>query len=323
MSTLTLTRRGATTLLLTALLAACGGGGGDDDGLPPGVTGDLTAGGLPAAGNTAAGTALGSADAVFLFVGADAVAPLSAGARPLAIARASVQRLTERRATAAAADRRVDTLATETFVEPCTGGGNLTYVETFASAQTVTPGDTLSVTANSCVADGQTFTGSFLITVVSYAPTSTAVQASFTLNFNNFGSTLLRLNGSTAVNSAFTQTSDAVTLRFQGLTATFDGGTIEWRHTVAYSASTTQAPQVSFSGLVFAGNGFVLLTQVMPFTLNTVTGFPNGGILQLTGANGGRVRLIAGNTRFAYQFFAPGNSGGTPDATAVGRIYGS
>lgn len=324
LSKLSPTRRGATTFLLTALLAACGGGGGGDDGPPAGVTADLSAGSYEAASTTAAGTTLGSLDAVALFAGDGAVAAASAGARPLAISRAAVQRLMPSRATIAATDRRVGTLAVTTSTEACPGGGSLTTaVDDADDSETLTANDTVRVTANNCVIEGETLTGSFQITVVRVVVSSSSEAATFTLAFNNFGSTLLRLNGSTSVDAAYTSTSEAVTLRYQGLTASFDGGSIEWRHTVAYSASSSQAPQVSFSGLIDVGNGFVALRQVSPFTLNASTGYPNAGILELTGANGGRVRLVAGSARFTFQFFAPGNAGATPDVSVPGRVYGS
>lgn len=311
---MTLARRGAMSLLLTAALAACGGGGGGDD-LPAGVTGDLTSGNYAAAGNTAAGTTINSLDAISLFLDDGSAAATSARSR------AAVQRLTQRRLTAAtAADRREGALAIEVTTEACEGGGSLTYTDDYATASTVTPGDTLSVVANNCVVDGETVTGSFLITVVRYVLSSTAVDAGFTLAFNNFGSTTERLNGSANIDVAATQTREVVTLRYQGLTATFDGASVEWRHTVEYSASTTQAPQVVLSGLVQVGSGFVALRQVSPYTL-AQTGYPSAGILELTGANGGRVRLVAGSTRFHTQFFAPGNSGSTPDASTPGRLY--
>lgn len=50
-------------------------------------------------------------------------------------------------------------------------------------------------------------------------------------------------------------------------------------------------------------------------------GDPVSGVLQITGVNGGRVRIVAGSTRFNYEFYAPANSGSTPDATAAGLAY--
>lgn len=322
-SKLSLTRRGATTFLLTALLAACGGGGGGDDGPPAGVTGNLTAGAYAAASDSAADTTLGSMDTLLLFV--DSASPAAASARATAFgqSRNGVQRLTERRAAAAgAADRRVGTLAVETVVEPC-DTGTLTITISYATENVTTPGDFIRIASNNCVFEGEALSGSYTTTVTRYSESSTALSAGFTLAFNNFGSTTESLNGSAAVSLQATPTSEAVSIQYQGLTATFGSASVEWQHTVSFSASSTQAPQAAFSGLIFAGNGFVSLLQVSPFTLDINTGYPTGGILQLTGANDGRVRLVAGSTRFTYQFFAPGNSGATPDASVPGRAYGS
>ena len=66
-------------------------------------------------------------------------------------------------------------------------------------------------------------------------------------------------------------------------------------------------------------NGFISLQQVTPFVITT--GYPAGGLLRITDAQGDRVDISADGTRFHYAYFAAGNNSGAPNATADGPVF--
>lgn len=312
---------------LCALLVACGGGGGDGGGGsssapqqpagPNAATANITSADFVGQSDGAARSAKSSFNSLS-FIGGGSVQVNASTGRAEAF-QTTTQRLAASRLLARSNPDRAYTLAVRTETQPCDSGSLLLTINE-ASAAVNTVGDSVVVTSQNCVIGGQPVSGSLRLVLNAYSENASSASGAIGLTFTGFGVPALTLNGSVAATFSANVSGETLHLAFQGLTATASGTTLQWFHAVddTYSASSG-AETVSFSGFVGVNGGTVRFDQVTPFVL--VGGDPVSGTLQITGANGGRVRIVAGSTRFSYEFYAAGNSGSTPDATAPGLAY--
>lgn len=318
----------STAGVLCAVLVACGGGGGDGGGAgggsqqpatPNAATANIGSADYVATSDAASRSALSSFNSLSLLTGNGSV--VGASATRAQAFQTTTQRLAVARllARSTAGDDRAFTLAVRTVTQPCDSGSLLLTIDE-ASATANTVGDSITVTSQNCVVSGQPVSGSLRLTLTAYAASQTAASGAVTLAFNAFGVPALSLSGSVAGQFAENANGGTVRLSFQGLSASAGGNSTQWFHTVDYAYSVASgAETVAFSGVVGVNGGYVRFDQVTPVVL--VGGDPVSGVLQITGANGARVRISAGSTRFDYAYFAPGNTGSTPDATASGLAY--
>jgi hypothetical protein len=288
-------------------LVACGGGGGggggdDGAGLPTQATGRFES-------STYATTTDDAVMAVSGSLASDALIPVAAassGSGTAAAPQASLLAMT-RDAARRAVERGVlvRPQATERYsdIESC-DSGQIDFVLDYASADTVTPGDFLQMSFQSCVIAGETFTGSARFTVRSYSANSASESVSFDIAFQQFGSVSLRLHGGAQIIVSATSTSETVRLSFLGLTATTPDGSRSWYHTTE-SVWSGSNETLRLSGFVQAGGQFYELTQLTPFSVDSA-GRPVSGRLRLTDAQGARVEVEATATRFVYTYYAPG-----------------
>jgi hypothetical protein len=79
-------------------------------------------------------------------------------------------------------------------------------------------------------------------------------------------------------------------------------------------------PTVSLSGNVNLSGHNYALSQPAPFVLSG-SGLASGTLQIREAAFGERVLLRADSGHFTYQYFAPGNTGNTPDHSSVGLAY--
>lgn len=312
--------------VLSATLLACGGGGGDSGSAaaagPSAATADINSTGYAGTADGAARSTLAGFSSLALFTGSGGVVTAAASTRALAfdatVQRLAMGKLIERSQTQAA--DRVKALALTTTTQAC-DSGSLLFSINEANATAPTPGDSITVTSQNCVVAAQTVSGSVKLTLSTYSATATTSSGTADVVFTGFGIPALSLTGNVGAQFAEDASNLTVKLGYQGLTvAAANAAPVQWFHTVDYSLDlATGSATVAFSGLVGVADGYVRLDQFAPFTLSS--GQPSGGTLQLTGANGARVRIIAGTTRFTYAFYAAGNSGTTADATAQGLVY--
>ena len=304
--------------LVSAGLLACGGGGGTAP--PAGPTANITSTDYAASGDSASNATLsGLASLAVLDAGATAGVQ-SSNSRAEAF-NASVQRLSMQKLVARAKSptaQRAQALAVSTSSTPC-DSGSLLFTFNEASFDTGTPGDTIHISSQNCVMVGEPVAGSLLATLTSFTSSATSESGGLTFVFSNFGVPGLSLNGNANVTFAFEPSTTTVTLVNQGLAVTVDNAApVQWFHTVSFVANAAGS-SISLSGLAGVSGGTVQFDQLTPFTLSM--GQPSSGVLQLTGANGARVKIVAGAANFSYEYFAAGNSSSTPDATSAGLAF--
>lgn len=299
--------------LVMAALVACGGGGGDG-GSTPAATGDFTAAGYAA-------TTEGVVVSVMTALNFD---PTAGGSLPLGTASAQAlgvsgalpsgrfERLLADRALSRSAG--VQAQATQTTTEPCSGGGQLVFVTSFANADAVTRGDRVDVSSNGCVENGLPVTGTMSLVVSSYSESASAVSAALTVTANAFGSSELRVNGAMTMSISATQNQAVLTLAYQAMSAQTPTVTYQWDHSLSFT--TTQAQEtLAFGGLAHGANGATYaLRQDVPFVL-TGTGVPSAGQLSIIDKDGDRVQVNVEPGGFTYTYFTAGSN--TPVAGPV------
>lgn len=318
------------TVALAAMalaLAACGGGGGggssdDTPAGPQAATADISGANYTDSADGAAAATTSGLRNLALFTDGSVVAGAAAGRATAAAGgaqRLAMGKLLSRNQTQTSG--RAQALAVFSDSEPCSDGGSLLFTFNEADPTTTTPGDSVTVTTQNCVEGGVPVVGGFKLTVSDYAETQTQVRVSFRLALDDFGAPELNFNGTVAIKLLESADTFTVQLAHHGVTASGAAtAPVRWYHTVAYALDVGSGSEsVSFSGFVGVDGGFVRLDQLSPFVLTA--GQPGGGELQISGANGGRVIIVAGATRFDYEFYAAGNTGTVPDAMAPGLEY--
>lgn len=317
--------------VLCAGLLACGGaGGGDDDAggspqpaSPSAATADLTASRYAGQADTATQATGASVAAAALFTGdgsivaAETAGPVRALRFDGKVQRLALHRLLDRQS--AQRSGRARALAVTQRQEPCDSGSLLITLDAAESGDTV--GDTVQVSSQGCVLDGQPVSGSVLATLTAYSESQSGSSGAATVDYSGFGVPELKFDGRVDAQISDDANAFAVTLRYRGLTVSGLLATpLQWFHTAAYRYGYGSGSEsIRFSGYAAVAGGYVELQQLVPFALDE--GRPTDGTLQLVGANGARVKVHAGATRFGYEYFAAGNTGSVPDATAPGLAY--
>jgi hypothetical protein len=319
-------------MTVCAALAACGGGGGGSDGGSSGGGGSGTPAALSAsnyetAANEAIATSLGVTD---LAGQANIVTGASVSTQPNWAKIGWQQWLAAR-----AAWNGTPTLAgaTPSTTISCSGGGNLVVSANDANNNgTFDSGDSLSVTANSCVENGITVNGAFSASLTSNPsgdPSGCVYGIALAFTFQSFTATdsggVATANGQLTLSSTRTACStgtDSIGASTFSETFTAAGATRS-RALIGYSATVALTPTQSTTTLAGTltssalDGGSLTITTPTPFVraYNTEA-FPHAGVGVATGANGGKVAVTAlSNTTVRIDL--DGNGDGTAEATVT------
>jgi len=313
-----------------AALAACGGGGGSDSGSSGGGSATavaLSASNYEVAANEAIATGLGVTD---LAGQANIVTGASVSTQPN-WAKIGLQQWLAARA----AWNGTPTLAgaTASTTISCSGGGNLVVTANDANNNgTFDSGDSLSVTANSCVESGVTVGGSFSASLTSNPtgdPSGCVYGIALAFTFQSFTATdsggVATANGQFTLSSTRTACStgtDSISASTFAETFTAAGATRS-RALIGYSATVAMTPTQSTTTLAGTitstalNGGSLTITTPTPFVraYNTET-FPHAGVGVATGANGGKVTVTALSST-TVRVDLDSNGDGTPEATVT------
>jgi len=199
-----------------------------------------------------------------------------------------------------------------TISDSCAGGGTVTIDATLHNQNTLSDGDTLTMTAFNCTEDGSTMNGKLSISVSGVSGdviNSTTGAVTLDARFNDFsiatGSTADTLNGDMKISLTATSGVDA-TFAISGAsllaTEQRSGATVATRTLTAYSVNgnvhgSTVSTAASFS---VAGNANGLgqfsytVKSLQPF-VTTTTGVPTAGSLIVNGAGSSVTATVVAN----------------------------
>jgi hypothetical protein len=294
------------------LLVGCGGGGGGGDSTP--ATAGFTASNYQTVAAPVAEAVVSVADVASL------LGDFTSGELPMEVGQAPTQpdpvALLTRLMAAHAGTDREQAQQSQPISLTCSGGGSITgSVNDADNNNAVSAGDSISIQANSCSEDGSVTTGGLGVSVSQYGNQAGAL----TLSFNNLRVDDVSVNGTATMNfNVGTQTS--VTLRFNNVSFADGASTLHLGFTAAITAPASGPMSLSVSGGLDANGHDYTLSQRLPYTFIDGS-LQSGGTLQVQEALGARLWILAGTSRFTYQYFAPGNAGTTPDATTPGMAY--
>lgn len=315
------------TLLLSAtcvlVLSACGGGGssgGSTDGPTPGPVSKLSsitsANSSRVASNAyAATTVISESSASFdgLLTG------VSVGRANIGIV-SPVLTLVKQ---AYARDGR-PLLTGVTVTEACSGGGSITIDATVRNQDTVSNGDTVKITANNCVEDGDTINGALSATfsnitgdILNSSTWTATMDTSFTSFSLRSGSETLGVNGDMKIAIDQTNpTSNSVTISGSSLQTTEQrsGINVASRTLTDYSMTgTTRGTTVtSIASFTMSGNTSALgqfsysVKNLQPFVSNG-TGMPGSGSLIVNGAASSVTLTVVSATSVRLDYSAKGD----------------
>lgn len=299
-------------------LAACGGGGGRGG---DAVTGILDTAHYAAVSGDVMASVVASAG---LGEAADVVGTTDASAIPALPSRPAGGAWTQALDLARATLRSPLSVRPQEVVneeEACPGGGRLLITYTYQNTGTLTPGDTADVVADHCVREvgGPVVTGSFRLTVQWFVESSSRVAIALTMDFNAYGSVEERVSGRADFSDELTMTSERLAVAFRGTQVITPTDTLVWDHRLAY-LYTSSVNELSVTGRATVDGDTYALSQTQPFAIDAVSGFPVGGVMRITDADGAHVDVTATATRFTYTYYAAGAS--TPTAGPVdGPLY--
>lgn len=224
-----------------------------------------------------------------------------------------------KRAVAQAASGREHAQQVEPFNEPCSGGGSVQGTVSFRNSDALSAGDSISLTAYNCVAEGVTVNGGVDVTVNSYSAGTNSESGRLTLNFRGFSAAGASLSGGATLNFSSSASQANVSVGFNNATVSMNGASVGLNYTTSMLFSGSQ-PTVSLSGNINLGGHDYALSQPAPFVLSG-SGLASGALQIREAAFGERVILRADADHFTYQYFSAGNTGSTPDHSSIGLAY--
>lgn len=315
-----------------AALAACGGGGGSSDsgssgGGSSGTAVALSASNYEVAANEAVATSLGVTD---LAGQANIVTGASVSTQPNWAKIGWQQWLAAR-----AAWNGTPTLAgaTTSTTVACSGGGNLLVsVNDANNNSTFDGGDSLSITANSCVESSGTANGSFSASLTSNPsgdPSGCVYGIALAFTFQSFtvtdSSGVATANGQFALSSTRTACStgtDSISASTFSESFTAAGATRS-RSLIGYSATVALTPTQSTTTLAgtltssaLAGGSLTITTPTPFVRAYNTEAFPHAGVAVATGASGGKVTVTTLSST-TVRVDLDSNGDGTPEATVT------
>jgi hypothetical protein len=319
------------TITSTLVLSACGGGGGSSgatSGPTPVQTSTLT---IITATNANKAAANGYSAASLIGSSSSSVADVLTGASVGGTGISAVSpvlKLVRR----AAAQGSTQLLTGVTISQPCSGGGSVAVDANLRNAQTISNGDTMTLTAKNCVEDGSNLNGALSITfsdvsgdIVNTSTGAATLDTRYTaftiasgsdaatingdmkiaLKLTGVGSTALTISGTSlqTIQQKAGATVASVTLSAYSLTGTTNGATTTSAASFAMSGNTNSLGQFAYT-----------VKNITPF-VSTGTAMPGAGSLIVNGA-GSSVTVTALNTSSVrLDFSAKGDGAITQTAT--------
>lgn len=296
----------------TTLVAACGGGGGGGGGGSGSSSSTITVPSTPVGITTSnapqvAGASTSTVDAV---AGAGSLggSALGVSISDSGVPRPSLSSLVVAQVAAIAGNApQLASLATGAVTSAtinCSGGGSMgVSFDDADSSTTLTRGDTLAVTLNSCVSQGETLTGSLGVAVqaLTGTPGSTAWSTILGLTFNNTttvsGGLVSSFTGSPTLTYSVAGTTETMDLSStSSLSGTYAGNSFVLSNFTIHQTQNTATNAYTLSiGGTFASSlmaGSVTMSTPTPLAGNG-SAHPSSGVVKLTGAGGSSVTLTA------------------------------
>jgi hypothetical protein len=203
-------------------------------------------------------------------------------------------------------------LAGVTFSDSCTGGGTITIDAALRNQNTLSNGDTLTMTAFNCTEDGSTMNGKLSITVSGVSGdviNSTTGAVTLAAHFTAFsiatGSTADTLNGDMKIGINATSDVDA-TFAISGAslqaTERRSGATVATRTLTGYSvdgsvhgSTVSVAANFAVSGNANGLGQFAYTVKNLQPFVTTTTGVPTSGSLIVNGAGSSVTATVVSN----------------------------
>ena len=285
--------------------------------MPSAATGDLSVGNYQAVADDVAHTLLDSASSGQTL---DNLLPLSADSSG---ARSSTSSLLDIEAFAARLfvrqQRHEQALATQTETWPCDTGQFVITVD-YLDQQTISAGDSVTVSSEQCVIAGEPVTGGIRMELREYTETISGIDARFEVTHHDFGTSALRVDGAASLRLTSDAQGQIMSVQYLGMTSTEGSVQRRWYHGVTISIHANPfSTQLSFGGFHLGANGYYQLQQLQPFDMSL--GGPANGVVRVVDAQGDRVMLVLVGNLFRYEFYAAGNPGNVPDAAADGLAF--
>lgn len=297
------------------LLSACGGGGGGSSGpTSPGLSRET----YQAVAEPTTVSALATANvtaALNQTLDLDSAMEVGNARKPFD-ALALLKRV---RAQSASGRERAQ--QTESYSEQCSYGGSIAVSASFRDVNAFTPGDSLSLTADKCVAEGIAMDGGFDVTVSRYSATPSSESATLALNFRNLGAAGTLINGGATLNVTGSATGFAMSVGFNNATVSKAGASIVLGYTFNWS-TTAAGSTMWLGGDVTLGGHTYTLSQSPSERFRVQGGRITGGTLLIQESPfNERVRVKAGTSGFTYEYYSASNTGSTPDYSSAGLAY--
>ena len=199
-----------------------------------------------------------------------------------------------------------------TISDSCTGGGTVTIDANLHNQNTLSNGDTLTMTAFNCTEDGATMNGKLSITVSGVSGdviNSTTGAVTLATSFTNFsiasGSTSDTLSGDMKISLTATSSVDA-TFAISGAsllaTEQRSGATVATRTLTGYSvtgsvhgSTVSAAADFSVSGNANGLGQFAYTVKNLQPFVTTTTGVPTAGSLIVSGAGSSVTATVVSN----------------------------
>lgn len=202
----------------------------------------------------------------------------------------------------------VTTTAPQTVA--CPSGGTMTVSVTYANANTLSNGDSMTVTSNSCVENGAKLNGTLTFTFSDVsAPISqtSAWSATMALKFTNFtveennevagtsGDMTLKFNQKAAQDVAYTISGSSLraTLVKSGATV-LDQTLSSYAYTGSSNSSgVTQSANFTFADNLVAAYSAYTVATITVFRQTSASSYPYTGALTVTAGNNSKATLTA------------------------------
>lgn len=314
---------------MAGLLSACGGGGGSGGASSPTPTATLS-------GTNQQTVAQDTAASAFMpMQGAQVLggAVVTDESVVFAIAREQLGKLS-----GYVADAKASPLmggAVTSLTVSCSTGSLTVAVNDADSNNQLSAGDSLTVSSNSCVMPSGSVTGTMGFQINSLSGTSTTnYSMGATLTFGNFTVTdsvrqfAVSANGSLAVSFSTTAVNNwTETVSTPSLTVAGSYlGVTRTRTLANYSATATRVPAVGSYTTSYTLSGAVTSTALADktflfdttttFVKNGIDAYPTSGVMVITGANNGKLRVTAlNNTQVTLELDGDGNGVYDPAST--------
>jgi hypothetical protein len=211
-----------------------------------------------------------------------------------------------------------------TITEACSGGGTVTIDANLRNSQSLSNGDTMTMTANNCVEDGDLLKGAMTITfsgVTGDILNTFSGAATLDTRFTGFsvtsGSDTIGVNGDMKIAMTVTSpTSNSVTISGTSLQTTEQkaGATVATRTLTDYSltGSTNGATVTSAANFALSGNAGSLgqfsftVKNLKPF-VTVGSAMPSSGALIVNGAASSVTVTVVNATSVRLDFSAKGD----------------